>query len=268
MTRELIEIVIPIYKSELSEFENISLTQCFRVLKGYSIVMCKPVGLSTLHIEARFPFTRIESFESHFFDSIANYNRLMLATSFYERFIQSKYILIFQPDVFIFRDDLPEWVAQDFDYIGAPWVYKNDFGRYIQWLKMSLSRIFYYKSDVIHKYEAKGRVGNGGFSLRKTKTHRDIAIELESDMERFLVEQDKYYFNEDLYWSIIPQRRGYNYRIPSMKEAILFAFDHSPKILFERTKYLPMAAHGWFTKKNLPFWMPIIEAEFADNKFK
>jgi hypothetical protein len=131
---------------------------------------------------------------------------------------------------------------------------------------MALNRIFRTKQDVIHKYEAKGRVGNGGFSLRKTAKHRDIAIELASDMERFLIEQDKYYFNEDLYWSIIPQRKGFDYKTPTMEEAILFAFDHSPKILFERTQELPMAAHGWFTKKNLPFWEPIVKVEFENKQ--
>lgn len=260
MNTKTVEIVVPIYKSELTEYEHISLRSCFRVLRDYPIVMCKPEGLDTKVLEERYPFTRIETFPAQYFASIADYNRLMLSPVFYERFLTNEFVLVCQTDVFLFRDDLKPWLSSDYDYVGAPWMYKNSMGRPLQWLKMVGVKWMGRQQDIIHKFEAKGRVGNGGFSLRRTKIHHQICLELKEDMERFLQDQDRFYFNEDLYWSIIPQRKGYSFRTPTAEAALSFAFDHSPAILLKRQKgELPMAAHGWFTRKNLPFWWSIIE---------
>lgn len=258
--KNTIEIVIPIYKEELTYYENISITSCFRVLNGYSIVLCKPYGLNTSKIEADFNFTRIECFDPSYFDSVASYNRLMLSASFYERFLHSKYILVFQTDVFIFYDDLEKWITSDYDYVGAPWISKNKFGKCIPFVKMCIDKYLLQKKDIIHKYERQNKVGNGGFSLRKTKTHRDICIALKDDIERFLAHQEQYFFNEDIYLSIVPQRKGFDFKTPTSKEALTFAWDVKAKMLYKKTgEKLPMAAHGWFTVKNLPFWLPIIK---------
>lgn len=263
MDKKNIEIIIPVYRSELTTVEEISLKSCFRVLKEYVIVLCKPTGLNTSKIESDFNFTRIECFDSSYFDSVASYNRLMLSTSFYERFIHSKYILIFQTDAFIFYDDLDRWISYNYDYVGAPWISKSNFGKCIPFVKMCMDKYLLQKKDIIHKYERQNRVGNGGFSLRKTKTHRDICIALKDDIERFLAHQDQYFFNEDIYLSIVPQRKGFDFKTPTIKEAKTFAWDVKAKMLYKKTGgKLPMAAHGWFTPKNLPFWLPIIEKQF------
>ena len=46
---------------------------------------------------------------------------LMLSPFFYESFLDFKYVLIHQLDVFIFKDELNYWCNQNYDYIGAPW---------------------------------------------------------------------------------------------------------------------------------------------------
>ena len=261
MNKDIIEIIIPVYKSELSNFEHLSVESCFRLLKGYSIVLCKPIDLDTSKIEFSFKFSRIECFDNSYFDSIASYNRLMLSPLFYERFIHSKYILIFQTDAFIFYDDLGKWISSDYDYVGAPWISKNIFSICIPFIKMFFNKYILNKKDIIHKYERLNRVGNGGFSLRKTKTHYDICIALREDIDRFLANQDKYLFNEDLYLSIVPQRKGFDFKTPKSTEAQIFAWDVKAAYLYKKSgNKLPMAAHGWITPKNLPFWYPIIKS--------
>ena len=70
--------------------------------------MVKPDGLDTSALQARFPFKAVETFDPGYFKSIQGYNRLLLSTGFYERFLASAYLLICQLDVFVFRDDLAE----------------------------------------------------------------------------------------------------------------------------------------------------------------
>ena len=64
----------------------------------------------------------METFDPAYFTSIQGYNRLLLSTEFYQRFLGSAYLLICQLDVFVFRDELAGWVARGYDYVGAPWV--------------------------------------------------------------------------------------------------------------------------------------------------
>lgn len=53
----------------------------------------------------------------------------MLSAEFYERFLAWDYILLCQTDAFVFRDELADWCARGYDYIGAPWplrpIYSN-----------------------------------------------------------------------------------------------------------------------------------------------
>ena len=70
------------------------------------------------------------------------YNELLLSENFYTTFSAFKYILIYQPDSYVFRDELMEWCKEGYDYIGAPWLEDND-----EQIKLN-------------------GVGNGGFSLR------------------------------------------------------------------------------------------------------
>lgn len=70
-----------------------------------------------------------------------------------ERFA-TDYVLIVQNDGFPMRDGLAEFVAEGYDYIGAPFV------NWISWLDW---------------YPYRYNVGNGGFSLRSRRLCRDVA---------------------------------------------------------------------------------------------
>lgn len=78
-------------------------------------------------------------FHENYFKSIDGYNKLMLSPSFYKAFSNYEYILIYQLDAWVFKDELQHWCNQKYDYIGAP-IYQNN--------------------KLIG-------IGNGGFSLRK-----------------------------------------------------------------------------------------------------
>ena len=60
-------IVIPIYRTALTDDERIALERCFSVLKAYPITFVSPEGLDLTPVTDRFPMARIERFDPAFF---------------------------------------------------------------------------------------------------------------------------------------------------------------------------------------------------------
>ncbi len=261
---EQLSVVVPVYRGFLDANETISLESAFRVLGTHHLVMVKPAGLDTAAIEARFPFQAVEAFDPGYFTSVQGYNRLLLSTGFYERFLGSAYLLICQLDVFVFRDELASWVARGYDYVGAPWVSKTDVSVRIHQLKMGLSKLFLGTQDKVYRYETRNRVGNGGFSLRRVETHHRLSVEMRDAIEHYLRNQGTHHFHEDIFWSIEPAKKGHAHRTPQVAEALSFSWDINPDRLFKLAGgRLPMAAHGWYKGRHLGFWEPHVAAALA-----
>jgi hypothetical protein len=182
--KKTIKVLIPIYRSCFGELEEKSLLQCMKVLKYYSIVLVQPEGLDNGYITEKFPNVEVESFSKHFFKNIDGYNELLLSSLFYERFLDSEYILIYQLDAFVFKDELRDWCQKGYDYIGAPWIatQNNAIGMKIF---DKVATIFNSKKKNERK-QIFYKVGNGGFSLRKTSSHYKIAKEQKTFIASFL----------------------------------------------------------------------------------
>ncbi len=261
---ERLSILVPIHRSSLAPREVVSLDSAFRVLGGHHLVMVKPEGLDTSEVERRYRFDGVETFDPAYFGSIQDYNRLLLSTGFYQRFLGSQFILVCQPDVFVFHDDLARWVERGYDYVGAPWVSGTAVGLQIHRLAMHLGRLLPGGRDRIHPYQMRNRVGNGGFSLRSVATHHRLSLELADAVAHYLRRQGTHHFNEDVFWSLEPSRRGLAHRTPPPREALAFAFDINPARLFRLAGgRLPMAAHGWYKRDRIRFWEPHVEAARA-----
>ncbi len=261
---ERLSVVVPVYRATLDPYEAISLDRTFQVLGGQHLVMVKPEGLDTSALEARHPFSRVETFAPEYFRSIQGYNRLLLSTGFYARFLESEYLLVCQLDVFVFRDDLASWVARGHDYVGAPWLSKTAASASLHWLKMRLSQLVFGVQDKVYRYETRGRVGNGGFSLRQVATHHRLTLEMKAHIDHYLAHQGTHHFHEDIFWSIEPSKKGFPHRTPGVAEALAFSFDINPERLYRLAGgRLPMAAHGWYKGKHLRFWAPHVAATGA-----
>lgn len=259
---EKLRVVIPIYKSSLSETEKVSLARCFKILGSRNITMVRPHGLDTDLLEKEYPFYSVEEFDPEFFKSIKGYNRLLLSSEFYSRFRDSKYILIVQTDVYVFFDDLDFWLDKDYDYIGAPWISNSQLSQFIHFVKMKCARWINGDENKIHRFETRNRVGNGGFSLRKVSRHLELIEALKDQIDHYLNNQTSHVFNEDIFWSIEPSKNGLDHKTPTAQEALRFAFDINPKKLYRTTgKRLPMAAHGWNKKRSIKFWQRIIDSQ-------
>lgn len=265
-------IVIPVYKKELSKWEEISLRQCVKVLSAHPICLVTHGDLDCSfynQIAEEYGLALLrEDFDVHYFKDLDSYNKLMISKDFYERFKHYQYMLIYQLDAFVFRDELDEWCAKGYDYIGAPWF--EEYSSYEQGAQL-------------------WKVGNGGFSLRNIQTsikiltyfgpiwglkylwnsvaNRDILhrcyfvfkslLGWHNTIDYYVSE---YVNQEDLFWCFEVQKLGFNYRMPSAEEAIAFSIERSPKYLYHlNNDILPFGCHAWYKYDYESFWKQFIK---------
>ncbi|HAH56333.1 MAG TPA: hypothetical protein DCM02_13885 [Flavobacterium sp.] len=253
--KKIVKVLIPIYKSCFGELEEESFLQCNKVLKNYEIVLVQPEGLDNSFITKKFNNITVESFPSHYFQNIEGYNELLLSPSFYERFLDSEYILIYQLDAFVFKDDLLKWCQKEYDYIGAPWIASQHNSIITKFLAIFDSKKKKERKQIFYK------VGNGGFSLRRVSSHYKIAKEQQSFIYDFLrADMKAIYAIEDVFWSLKASEFNNDFKIPNYKEALDFAIDRKPKIAMSlNNNKLPFGCHGINKPKVVEFWKPILD---------
>ncbi|MEA9412151.1 DUF5672 family protein [Flavobacterium sp. PL02] len=256
--KNTVKIIIPIYKEYFGELEEKSFLQCVKVLKNYDIVLVQPEGLDNSYITNEFNQISSISFPKRYFDGIEGYNELLLSSLFYEAFLDSEYILIYQLDAFVYKDALTEWCQKGYDYIGAPWIATTESAILLKYFKKIIRKFRTKKKK--EREQIFFKVGNGGFSLRKTESHYLISKAKQEFIFDFLNSTNKeIYAIEDVFWSIKAPEFNENFKIPNYKEALHFAIDRKPKIAFKLiNNQLPFGCHGINKPKVIDFWKPIL----------
>jgi len=264
--KDLVSIIIPVYKENITSEERISLRQCLKVLKRYRKVLVTWCGLNLDVYFAEYPDFKVEYFDKKFFRDVDCYNCLMLSKLFYERFTDYKYILIYQLDAYVFRDELEYWCSLNYDYLGAPWF--EDFQSFEDGMML-------------------WAVGNGGFSLRKVSAlirvlnykgavkkpfavirslnSNNSVIKIKKILISFLMIfgyknniwylLNNYNRNEDNFWRQFTTETNMVLKIPSPELAASFSFEKSPEYLFNKIgNKLPFGCHGWSKYSYNTFW--------------
>lgn len=268
-------VLIPIYKTIPDLNEEISFKQCLKILYKHPICIFTYKGLDISFYTKKLDNDKItywiEYFDKKYFEDIQGYNRLMMSFHYYNRFKEFVYILIYQLDAYVFRDELEYWCRKEYDYIGAPWF--ENYGTH-------------------ENNNNLWAVGNGGFSLRRIDTFLNVlkfkkplypcselnkiypkGKNLNSRILRFIkilikscgYKNNSYYFskqfieNEDAFWSIFLQKSRRPIKIPKYEEAIQFSFEKSPQFLFEiNDNKLPFGCHAWAKYDFDNFWKKFI----------
>ena len=97
------------------------------------------------------------------------------------------------------------------------------------------------------------KVGNGGFSLRKTNTFYKMAKRIKRI--KGLIK-----FGEDIFWCNFGRVLIINFKVLDYKNAIRFAFESNPEELYAiNHNQLPFGCHA-FEKNNLQFWKEVLPA--------
>ena len=258
-------IAIPVYKPQLDSYEQLSLQRCLQVLRQHPICLFHPEGLDLSAYEKEFEKEekefRHESFAPHFFKSQRAYNHLMLTPDFYQRFQAWEYLLIYQLDAYVFSDQLEEWCARGYDYVGAPFLKLN---RAIDWRNagnggFSLRRV----SSFIRLFSHKGNIltarGLWRFYRYRGPLHRlPLTIQglfgIGNKLTDFLAWEKQ---NEDLFYSMLDDS-VLKWNIPDSRTAMYFSFEGQPSQLYRASGRLPFGCHAFLQNEFDTFYKPLI----------
>lgn len=274
MNKNDVCIVIPIYKKVLNDYEVLSVVQCLKVLTEYKVYFVGPKGMDTNYYRSK--FSEIENyifFNEMYFKDLKGYNRLMLSPFFYKTFNNFKYLLVYQTDCYVFRDELLYWVNKEFDFIGGV-LFKD------------------YIGDP-HKGAKLWQAGNGGLSLRKIDSITELLNSrkvLKSLPKLFIDAKRLKKFGMISYikgllllpFRLLGYKNNFTYRaknytenedgffieagliykaikLPRVEDAIGFSWDRHPNFLFKTYGYYPFGCHAWFREDshyvgNKEFW--------------
>lgn len=263
VNKEDIAVVVPVYLSTLSDKERISFERCLKLLSGYNVVVIKPEHLKLEEFIERYRIIRVENFPDECFSSLRAYNKLVLTEEFYRRFQDYVYILIYQLDAYVFRDELLDWANRGYDYIGAPWIpakkhYRSTLGRFRLLTQRFVYKLFgcqSFKSPKFYAYQ----VGNGGLSLRKVDKMIALTAYYKEKITR-LLDDDEEFYPEDVFLLLEITDKKYRLQKPSFSEALKFSMDERPELAYEyNNRSLPFGCHAWYDEKYYPFWSLIIK---------
>lgn len=273
---KLVAIVVPLSnRPDLTSAEQISLNHLLHYLRNYDKYFVVPTGLDIRHSEIQNKY-----FGHDYFGSAEAHSKLLLSTLFYEAFIDYEYILVYHLDALVFSDKLTEWCRKGYDYIAPPWIKHEE-------------------APYAGMPEFEGKIGNGGFSLRKIKSFLKVInsnnyyIDPDEYWRRFCknrsrfkqivnlprkyikripmynnakIEIEKKITIEDMFWA---NRGPYYYpefKLAPIDVALKFAFECVPQYCYELNNHqLPFGCHAW-EKYDKAFWEPFLLPKVAEEK--
>ena len=257
--KPVVAVVVPIYKEMPNHNEQISLKQCLNILSSHPIVFVGPENLNTIAYEdmckGKVTF-EIVRFNTTYFKNIDAYNRLMLSSEFYKKFLHFKFILIHQLDAYVFKDELLYWCKQGYDFIGAPHPPHENNLNEIQFLK-GYSKIVGFMNKLLNTHHKISNVGNGGFSLRKTNTFYRMVKFLKRSTINWGINNEDGFFK---YWGNILYPIV---KLPEDDVALQFSIETEPtRSLIKLGGRLPFGCHA-FEKYEPLTWQPYIKEKIS-----
>ena len=242
-------VILPVHKIDLSDIEKASIFHNISILRNWDhVILCPKSILNDVKLlfkQALCSRLNFCALEDSNFKSVTTYDQMLTKVDFYKMFEDYKYLLITQPDVVIFKDEVQYWIDKDIDYIGAPWI-----------INFSKDKDNYY-------------VGNGGVSLRNINSFINALNKLRilkcphwylqvKKVPSFFhrVAQYSFGFNlflffkkthEDFFWSQLIPSSNKNFKVACIGDSFNFAIERFRKddeINFS-IENSPFAIHAW-----------------------
>ena len=289
MNRKVIIIIIA-HKEVLTENEKRSLQQCYKVLGSYQTIIVCPEKMNVSTYKTTYPTADFMFIDPKWQANYRMFNKLKINDGFYKKFKGFKYVLFYELDAWVFRDELIAWCDKGYDYIGAPWFdldyngqqYLNDVGNGGFSLRninssLKLLRSLRYK-QAMEKYKY---LNWKGLTPRLPRLIRDLikAKHVPSQLEKtFKNHEDGFWCrtapavlkeftcNSKILSLIYDTIVKKTLRIPAAEEAIKFSFEVNPRLLFEmNNRVLPFGCHAW-EKRDIEFWKPFMDAHKFNDK--
>jgi hypothetical protein len=265
-------VLINIYKSELTRNEILSLKKCIKTLYRHEIIFLGPNDIDLSVYKNLAPEINFHLTDAKCFKGWENYSKFLFSEELYSSFQNYDYILIYQLDCYVFKDELEYWASLDYDYIGAP-MFKD-----------------FYNNKT---FEIIGS-GVGGLSLRNPSKILNILKNWEKNITYSGIIKDKLAFTRSekinlIIHKFISSLTGYSFHrpivsflnepvddiifglylgkelellnIPTPLIASKFSFEMHPEILYKiNNQSLPFGCHAW-ERFDLKFWSNFIEQD-------
>jgi hypothetical protein len=212
-------IVIPVYKEELTELENHSLSRLFSLMKRTQIIFAVKESIKDKVFKGSVKI----GFPDYFFKDLVTYSQLLNGSMFWSKFSEYSHMLLHQMDCWLYGndDELEFWCKMGYGMIGSPHFKGFD------WEK--------------NPNELMQNSMNGGFSLRDVKAHYELATHLEQTIPNFKNIET----HEDVHWCNVLKHFGY--RMPDPLTAARFGWEHGAKTLYPAIgENLPFGTHNPF----------------------
>lgn len=271
MSLNKVIVVIPVHKPALTQNELASLKQCYRILGSHPIRIVAPEGMDMSVYQNAVPGCESIIISPEWLSGIQQYNKLKISKYFYDLFKDYEYLLTYELDAWVFRDELLYWCNKGYDYIGAPWFDGYDY--------MAKKHIL--------------SVGNSGFSLRNIQVTLDLinrsdkilwlrkwwyALRIQGVFrferlkiierifkikftDRFHQLIDGYGNHEDIHWARTVASTFPEYKIAPVSEAFRFSIEGNPSEVFMLNNYqIPFGCHAW-EKYEPEFWKEFIHPD-------
>jgi hypothetical protein len=266
--KKLCAIAVPLsMRNSLTEDELTSFRHLERHLNRYDRYLVMPESL-------QMKISGFEGlvFDNKYFGSALAHNKLLLSAHFYDSFRDYEYVLIYHSDALVFSDQLEEWCRKGYDYVAPPWI-KHESAPYAG------------------NAEYEGKVGNGGFSLRKIDSFLKVltsnrlsigpvakiisAIRYGKSFRKYTsilkfflychpkyngvrIELGSYSHNEDHFWANRASHYYPGFKVAPVDVALEFAFECAPGYCYELNgRNLPFGCHAW-NKYDRAFWEPFL----------
>ena len=233
-------IIIPIYKEQLKPSELISLNHVRNILHRYKICFIAPRG-------KRFSYVRknesILFFSPHYFVNTVTYSELLLSVDFYMVFRKYTYMYIHQLDVFVFKKNLSFYCEKNYDYIGAPMLWRGWTGKHII-------------------------VGNGGSSLRKVESCIGL-LTAKDEVFSASTHKDELERDEDLFFSFAALKRITGFKAAPIEVAIKFSIEQDVCKYYDKinNNNLPFSCHKWNSPIYFPIWSKYIHDRITNEEW-
>ena len=271
-----VAVLINFYKKELTSEEIISLKSCISKLKNHNLFFLGPDNIDLTEYKKNAPDVNFHLVPPIFFKGAINYSRYLLSENLYKDFKDFDFILIYQLDCFIFRDELDFWASKDYDFVGSPLFENFEENENFQFLG----------------------VGNGGLSIRNVKNIYKLLNSWEKQTPYLGIVKSKYlagiqYKLGLVFYKFISSLTGYKYhrplnsilnnhnddiilglfyskelgilKTPTPLEASRFSTEIHSEYLYEKNnRSLPMGCHAW-QKYEPEFWSRHINTETENN---
>ena len=258
MCQHQISIVIITQKEILSQYEKISFQRAIEVFSSFNKYLIIPETINSPDWIDKDSLTIIKLDPSNFIN-VKTYSLLLLSDSFYQKFTDSKFILIYQLDCFAFHNNFESFLQ--FDYVGAPWFESQNHLSLAMIKTILFRKPFLAIQSILHYWmeRKKDGVGNGGFSLRRVE--KFIEITTDPTIKKLIAvwsKQTRPY--EDLFYSFIVPLFFEKFKIADIQTALTFSFEMYPQKCFKLNhNELPLGCHAW-TKHDITFWRAIFDS--------